>query len=122
MAEEEPTTASAEPVAAETATPEGDSAAADKNGEGGGANGKRQHKREDRVPVEELFDLTKPIPSVSAVDFLRGCSGWSDDGPQMVPHHTITQNQIMQLGGIVVYSSSCVFALTTRLLTVCLIA
>lgn len=65
MAEDEPTTASTEPAAAEAATPEGGAAAADKNGEGGNpSNGKRPYKKEDLVPIEELFDLSKPIPKV----------------------------------------------------------
>lgn len=68
MAEDEPTTASTEPASAEAATPEGDAATTEKNGEGGAngnpSNGKRPHKKEELVPIEELFDLSKPIPKV----------------------------------------------------------
>ena len=62
MAEEEATPVA--PPAAPTTTTEqnggeADTAAADK--------GKKKHRnnRDDDVPVEELFDLSKPIPRVS---------------------------------------------------------
>ena len=71
MAEEEPTTASTEPAAAGAATPEGDAATAEKTVEGGAngnpSNGKRPYKKEDLVPIEELFDLSKPIPKVGSL-------------------------------------------------------
>jgi hypothetical protein len=38
------------------------------NGSGGESNGngnKKQFKREDLVPIEDLYDLSKPIPRVS---------------------------------------------------------
>ena len=53
MAEEEATSA-APPVATEAD-------AADKSKD----NGKKHKKREDEVPIEELYDLSKPIPRVS---------------------------------------------------------
>lgn len=61
MAEEEPKTVP------DTVTTENGVAKEESNGKrGGGKN------REDQVPVEELFDLTKPIPRVSFVmHFLR---------------------------------------------------
>ena len=74
MAEEEPKP-STEPVTeasepAET-TLNGDEAAA-KDGEGGGSpNGKRPYKREEQVPIEELYDLSKPIPRVSMTTVRR---------------------------------------------------
>lgn len=38
------------------------------SGENGGA-AKKQFKREELVPIEELFDLSKPIPKVGHVLF-----------------------------------------------------
>merc|ERR1719313_2577401 len=52
MAEEEATSA-APPVATEAD-------AADKSKD----NGKKHKKREDEVPIEELYDLSKPIPRI----------------------------------------------------------
>lgn len=59
MAEEEPTITAPETTPAESGKEE--TAA---NGEG---KGKREHKKRDEKPIEELYDLSKPIPKVSPV-------------------------------------------------------
>ena len=53
-----------------TAAP--DAAAPAANGKGGEAtNGKKKNNnREDQTPIEELYDLSKPIPRVSKYPFL----------------------------------------------------
>jgi hypothetical protein len=60
MAEETSTTT--EPVAADVPAIEGEAAKVEEKET---KNGKRPFKREDLVPIEELFDLSKPIPRVS---------------------------------------------------------
>jgi hypothetical protein len=57
MAEEEPKTTETPPVAAAAAVVEKED-----------ANGKRGGNRGDHTPVEELFDLSKPIPRVSGTN------------------------------------------------------
>lgn len=57
-------------MAEEEATPTAPPAATEKNGEAdtaekGKDKAKQRRRREDDTPVEELFDLSKPIPHVS---------------------------------------------------------
>ena len=67
MAEED--TKKAADAAPEAAAP----APATENGKGN--SGKKKNDRKDQVPIEELFDLSKPIPRVSYHLFilLVGC-------------------------------------------------
>ena len=71
MADEVPTSAEAAPepaVADETSPPEndasGEGAAAGAEASGDKPRGKRERK--EQVPIEELYDLSKPIKRVSA--------------------------------------------------------
>jgi hypothetical protein len=57
MAEEEPTPT---PTEAAVAAPPAENGGAPKE------NGKRNFKKQDDVPVEDLYDLSKPIPRVSS--------------------------------------------------------
>jgi hypothetical protein len=49
MAEEQPIETAAAPA---------------ENGSGENGGGKKQFKREDLIPIEDLYDLSKPIPKV----------------------------------------------------------
>ena len=66
--EQTPTEAAAttEPVADETSPPEND-AGGNKKGNGKSKGNNKQQK--DQVPIEELYDLSKPIKRVSLIVF-----------------------------------------------------
>jgi hypothetical protein len=56
-----------EPTATATTTPP-ETAAAPTTENGKDNNGGNRRERKDQVPIEELFDLSKPIPRVSPMN------------------------------------------------------